>query len=303
MKKYIIKTLLIIGIFISFQGSCTKPEADTITEKTKILKHNFLVINSVDNTPAQVEVSYSVFIVGNTENIVKTETLITPFIIGGEEVKVAYDSLSYRWQGEYNSSTNVFKRNYTPKGADYLLIKNLSNVDLEYCVVGNNPIQYYDSWDILKRDYIVNRNSFDTSKVIKYAPMPIYNEIPMVYIIKPYLAPKTDNYFLRNTGTYAQKVNLTPPYFGGKITSILSLSDVLNLYKEEYTNGNILYKDYSDYAHSANSLKGIKTDKSVIHLYGKIPAEETFSNTGKIWFINTREGFYEYNYFDNTKEE
>ncbi len=58
-----------------------------------MLKHNYIVVNSVDNSPAEVEVSYSVFINGNAENIVKTERKTTPFIIGGEEVKVVYDSL------------------------------------------------------------------------------------------------------------------------------------------------------------------------------------------------------------------
>ena len=72
------------SVFISFQLKCTKTEEEVIENiKTNSLKHNYIVVNSVDNSPAEVEVSYSVFISGNTKNIVKTERMTTPFIIGG----------------------------------------------------------------------------------------------------------------------------------------------------------------------------------------------------------------------------
>ena len=96
MKNLFLKTLVLFTFLTNVFMICSKPEIEIATSnKTKVLKHNYIVVNSVDNSPAEVEVSYSVFINGNAENIVKTERKTTPFIIGGEEVKVVYDSLLF----------------------------------------------------------------------------------------------------------------------------------------------------------------------------------------------------------------
>ena len=127
MKNLFLKTLVLFTFLTNVFMTCSKPEIETATSnKTKVLKHNYIVVNSVDNSPAEVEVSYSVFINGNAENIVKTERKTTPFIIGGEEVKVVYDSLLFVHGTTRRFHQNELKRNYTPLGADYLSIKNLS---------------------------------------------------------------------------------------------------------------------------------------------------------------------------------
>ena len=177
MKKFFVKVFIIFSILISFQLKCTKPEIETAaSNKTKVLKHNYIVVNSVDNSPAEVEVSYSVFINGNAENIVKTERKTTPFIIGGEEVKVVYDSLLFVHGTTRRFHQNELKRNYTPRGADYLSIKNLSSVAIEYAIIGNQELEYDPIQKITDRSDIINKNEIDKSKVVKYlgGANPIY---------------------------------------------------------------------------------------------------------------------------------
>ena len=143
---------------------CNKPpELEVKATKEKVFNHNYIVINSVDNSPVEVEVSYSVFVRGNTDNTIKTERKTTPFVLGGEEVKVLYDSLATVYAGKVKSTYNKIQRNYTPKGADYLSIKNLSlTTDIEYAVVGNQSITYYslaelNSVDVGDKNAIPNK--------------------------------------------------------------------------------------------------------------------------------------------------
>ncbi|MDO5105503.1 hypothetical protein [Capnocytophaga sp.] len=287
MKRYIIKLLLIIGIFISFQGSCTKPEIERVTEKTKTLKHNYIIINSVDGSPAEVEISYSVFVVGNTENIVKTETLTTPFVIGGEEVTVVYDSLTIGYRpNEKRHLHNLLKRNYNPKGADYLSVKNLSNTELEYCVIGNQSIQYHSVADV--KLIFSNTNEIDITRVVKSSPSPIYKDTPVLYLIKPELAPQTDVYTQKNNPKIAEKISLKTPYFGQVVAHTpYSVSQIIDLYKQEYNYSNVLYFSYYVQYVEKNSAN---SGKNEIKHYGKIPAGQTLTNSGQVWFINTRQG-------------
>ncbi len=299
MEKYIIKILLVVGIFISFQGSCTKPEIIIETpNKAKILKHNYIIVNSVDGSPCEIEVSYSVFLSGNFENIVKTKNLTTPFIIGGEEVKVAYDSLTYESHLGKRHLHNELKRNYSPKGSDYLSIKNLSNVDLEYCVVGNQPIEYYSTDDVKSR--ISNINEIDITKVVKKNSSPIYKDTPVLYLIKPELAPQTDVYIRKFNPKIAEKIPLKAPNFGQVVThTAYSFSQIIDLYKQEYSSGNTLY--YSYYTQYAEK-QSVNNSLNKIKHYGTISARQTLSNIGQVWFINTRQGFSGYDTFDDGGE-
>lgn len=300
MKEYIIKILLVVGVFISFQGSCTKPEIITeISNKTKILKHNYITVSSIDGSPCEVEVNYSIFIAGNSENIVKTEILTTPFIIGGEEVKVEYDSLTISYRpNEKRHLHNELKRSYSPKGADFLSIKNLSNVDLEYCVVGNQPIKYYSIDDVKLK--FSNISEIDITKVIKNSPCPIYKDTPILYLIKPELAPQTEVYIQKFNPKIAEKTPLKTPNFGQIVAHTpYSASQIVDLYKQEYTNGNTLYFSYYTQYIEKNSANN---GRNKIKHYGTILANQTLSNTGQIWFINTHQGFYGHNMFDEIGE-
>ncbi|EKY23139.1 hypothetical protein, partial [Capnocytophaga sp. oral taxon 326] len=242
MKKFIVKVFLVFSIFISFQLKCTKTEEEVIENiKTNSLKHNYIVVNSVDNSPAEVEVSYSVFISGNTKNIVKTERMTTPFIIGGESVQVNYDSIVYIRDKKFRDYQRKLKRNYTPEGADYLSIKNLSSVAIEYAVIGNQKLEFLSADEIANSSDIVNKNEIDKSKVVKYpsGAAPIYKATPVLYLIKPELAPQTIVYVLKGiysseggvSGNKAVAVPLKVPYFGEVIAhTAFSVADILSLY-------------------------------------------------------------------------
>ena len=305
MKKFFVKVFLIFSILISFQLKCTKPEIETATSnKTKVLKHNYIVVNSVDNSPAEVEVSYSVFINGNAENIVKTERKTTPFIIGGEEVKVVYDSLLFVHGTTRRFHQNELKRNYTPRGADYLSIKNLSSVAIEYAIIGNQELEYVPIQKITNRSDIINKNEIDKSKVVKYlgGANPIYKATPVLYLIKPELAPQTTVYVLKGiysseggvSGNKAVAVPLKTPNFGEIVANTpFSVAEVLSLYKQEYTYGNTLYPNYNAYmgrnTKDPNDRSILQHNYKIKH-YGIVSAGESLENKGEVWFINTPNG-------------
>ena len=305
MKKFVVKVFLVFSVFISFQLKCTKTEEEVIENiKTNSLKHNYIVVNSVDNSPAEVEVSYSVFINGNAENIVKTERKTTPFIIGGEEVKVVYDSLLFVHGTTRRFHQNELKRNYTPRGADYLSIKNLSSVAIEYAVIGNQKLEFSFANEIANSSDIVNKNQIDKTKVVKYlgGANPIYKATPVLYLIKPELAPQTTVYVLKGiysseggvSGNKAVAIPLKVPHFGEVIAHTpFSVADILSLYKQEYASGNILYPEYDAYMDRGRPYNySISQGKHYLKFYGTILPDKTLENTGQIWFINTFKGSY-----------
>ncbi len=259
-----------ISIFISFQGSCTKPEVEDITEKNKILKHNYVLVNSNNNSSVQVEVSYSVFVAGNSENIVKTETLTTPFVIGGEEVKVVYDSINIVHAKRVVSGHTSLKRDYTPKGAEYLSIKNLSSEKLEYCVIGNNKI------------------AFNSENLVKSTPLPIYKGAPVLSLLKPDEIVYGPIFVAKYNGAavHRKQITLKKPIFGDiTLTTPYTLQEIMALYREEDANGKTLYSSLEDYVNNRNSMGKNK-------LFGHIEPNKTLENTGQIWVLNLHSGFY-----------
>lgn len=312
MKKFFVKVFLIFSILISFQLKCTKIEEEVIENiKTNSLKHNYIVVNSVDNSPAEVEVSYSVFVEGNTENIVKTERKTTPFIIGGESVQVNYDSIVYIWHKKFHDYQRKLKRNYTPRGADYLSIKNLSSVAIEYAVIGNQKLEFLSANEIANSSDIVNKNQIDKTKVVKYpsGAAPVYKATSVLYLIKPELAPQTTVYVTKGiyaadggvSGREAVAVPLKTPNFGEIVANTpFSVAEVLSLYKQEYTYGNTLYPNYDAYmgrdTKDPNDRSILQHNYKIKH-YGIVSAGESLENKGEVWFINTPNGISGYNDF------
>ena len=312
MKKFIVKVFLVFSIFISFQLKCTKIEEEVIENiKTNSLKHNYIVVNSVDNSPAEVEVSYSVFVEGNTENIVKTERKTTPFIIGGESVQVNYDSIVYIWHKKFHDYQRKLKRNYTPEGADYLSIKNLSSVTIEYAVIGNQKLEFLSADEIANSSDIVNKNQIDKTKVVKYpsGAAPVYKATSVLYLIKPELAPQTTVYVTKGiyaadggvSGREAVAVPLKTPNFGEIVANTpFSVAEVLSLYKQEYTYGSTLYPNYDAYmgrdTKDPNDRSILQKNYRIKH-YGVVSAGESLENKGEVWFINTPNGIMGFNSF------
>ena len=312
MKKFFVKVFLVFSILVSFQLKCTKIEEEVIENiKTNSLKHNYIVVNSVDNSPAEVEVSYSVFVEGNTENIVKTERKTTPFIIGGESVQVNYDSIVYIWHKKFHDYQRKLKRNYTPRGADHLSIKNLSSVAIEYAVIGNQKLEFSFANEIANSSDIVNKNQIDKTKVVKYpsGAAPIYKATSVLYLIKPELAPQTTVYVTKGiyapdggvSGREAVAVPLKTPNFGEIVANTpFSVAEVLSLYKQEYTYGNTLYPNYDAYmgrnTKDPNDRSILQKNYRIKH-YGVVSAGESLENKGEVWFINTPNGIMGFNSF------
>ena len=312
MKNLFLKTLVLFTFLTNVFMTCSKPEIETATSnKTKVLKHNYIVVNSVDNSPAEVEVSYSVFINGNAENIVKTERKTTPFIIGGEEVKVVYDSLLFVHGTTRRFHQNELKRNYTPLGADYLSIKNLSSVAIEYAVIGNQKLEFSSADEIANSSDIVNKNQIDKTKVVKYpsGAAPVYKATSVLYLIKPELAPQTTVYVTKGiyapdggvSGREAVAVPLKTPNFGEIVANTpFSIAEVLSLYKQEYTYGNTLYPNYDAYmgrdTKDPNDRSILQKNYRIKH-YGVVSAGESLENKGEVWFINTPNGIMGFNSF------
>ena len=305
MKKFFVKVFLVFSILVSFQLKCTKIEEEVIENiKTNSLKHNYIVVNSVDNSPAEVEVSYSVFISGNTKNIVKTERKTTPFIIGGESVQVNYDSIVYIRDKKFHDYQRKLKRNYTPEGADYLSIKNLSSVAIEYAVIGNQKLEFSSANEIANSSDIVNKNEIDKTKVVKYlsGAAPVYKATSVLYLIKPELAPQTTVYVTKGiyapdggvSGREAVAVPLKTPNFGEIVANTpFSVAEVLSLYKQEYTYGNTLYPNYDAYmgrdTKDPNDRSILQHNYKIKH-YGIVSAGESLENKGEVWFINIPNG-------------
>ena len=312
MKNLFLKILVLFTFLTNVFMTCSKPEIEIATSnKTKVLKHNYIVVNSVDNSPAEVEVSYSVFIKGNAENIVKTERKTTPFIIEGEEVKVVYDSLLFVHGTTRRFHQNELKRNYTPRGADYLSIKNLSSVAIEYAVIGNQKLEFLPADEIANSSDIVNKNQIDKTKVVKYpsGAAPIYKATSVLYLIKPELAPQTTVYVLKGiyaadggvSGREAVAVPLKTPNFGEIVANTpFSVAQVLSLYKQEYTYGNTLYPNYNAYmgrnTKDPNDRSILQHNYKIKH-YGIVSAGKSLENKGEVWFINTPNGISGYNDF------
>ena len=199
---------------------------------------------------------------------------------------------------------NELKRNYTPRGADYLSIKNLSSVAIEYAIIGNQELEYDPIQKITDRSDIINKNEIDKSKVVKYlgGANPIYKATPVLYLIKPELAPQTTVYVLKGiysseggvSGNKAVAVPLKTPNFGEIVANTpFSVAEVLSLYKQEYTYGNTLYPNYNAYmgrnTKDPNDRSILQHNYKIKH-YGIVSAGKSLENKGEVWFINIPNG-------------
>lgn len=319
MKHILLKIFGILAALLNICGMCNKPpEMEVKATKEKVFNHNYVVINSVDNSPVEVEVSYSIFVRGNSDNIIKTERKTTPFVLGGEEVKVIYDSLATMYAGEVKSTCNKIQRNYTPKGADYLSIKNLSlTTDIEYAVVGNQSITYYSLAELNSVD-VGDINAIPNKlKVLKSYPTPIYKETPVLYLLYPEKAPQTQVYVPWSEGrddkglfmtwrVYAKQVMLKPPLLGElTLNTPFSAQEVLNLYKKEFQGQSLLFENYKQYNYhigysSPERSLWYRTRLFNMQWYGKIAAGKEFENKKEafIFFVNSTSKYMGYDYFD-----
>lgn len=305
MKKILLHFGVLTGVFLSLQWSCEKDDDETIIEtKSKLFEHNYVLVNTLDGSAAQVEVSYSVYSNLLGGNIVKIQTLSTPFVIGGEQVMVKYDSLYTSYGKNMQHLHRKLQKNYNEKGADHLVIKNLSGSALQYAVVSHLPVKYFSRSEVNSNPEIGNKNEVDISKILKDYSLPIYKGTPVLYLFKPELAPQTDVYvywerIIGNSAydytVFVKKFPLKTPNFGElSLSAPMSIDEVINLYKEEFARGNLLFTNYNGYhAYSLGATdRSLKPnyEKQIVKWYGIISAGATLENNGQLWFVNTKDG-------------
>ena len=234
---------------------------DSGIQKTAILKHNYIAIATQDNLPGRVEVQYSVA-GSDGKNEIKTQTLSTPCLIGGEGVAVVYDSIIGKQSGKTSFSQLVLKRNYGEQGADFLSISNQSSSVIEYAVIGNQPFTFYPVAELTRFHHFTNIEEIDKGRVVKECPTPVSrNGVPVLYLLRPDLSPFSYFYAMLSVGkcednrltsiseTYAKKIELN--------RSVLSIREIIDLYKTEYDHGNTLFTDYEDYDSKCKNSRGL----------------------------------------------
>lgn len=291
-KSFFLQLFVLLFLAIMF-SRCTKVETENVgILKTTVLQHNYIAIVTEDNSPAEVEVYYSIWD-SKGHNKVKTERLSTPCLIGGENVLVTYDSIIGTHSGKTVYTRLTLKREFQEKGADFLSIKNLSSAVLEYAVIGNQPLILHDPTDLQGYHNFTNLDDIEKNKVVKESPTPINSDgIPILYLLKPELSPMSRYYIMLSVGscvngeltsiesTYAQNIEIPQQRY--------TIRDIVNFYKKEYSHGNTLFADYSDYDSKCHKYRGLA--RLNINLYGEIQPNSLLQNFGQIWFINATLG-------------
>ena len=227
-----------------------------------------------------------------------------------EDVNVSYNVTQMIVQSGDKKSpkeiTNIINRNYGLTGSDYLSIKNLSSTSkLHFCIVANQDLTFYNSNELAGYN-LTNLSEIDEHSVINISPSPIYKHTPILYLLKPELAPNKECYMISSEGTsssiesvYATSVELFPNHLGDVTQGIpYSINEVLNIYKDHYSNKNkSLFYSYSDvdsYKNSNDSHYFLGTQSA---MYGIIEPLQSIKNNGQIWFLNTNLGYYKNNEF------
>lgn len=279
--KTIYYHLLYLSILIGTTG-CIKLSPELVKKYKDTLEWNYIIVGSSKNTPVTVDVEYSIAI-NDSENIVEKKQLTTPFLIGGQKVVAnseMYNIIQYP-QGKYVRKLRKNIPDYSEGGSHYLKIQNNSDITLEYAIIGNQKL------------------TFEHGSIIKKTPQPICQGVPVLFLLKPELAPNRTCFFKvskPNTcyGDEPRRYNLTAielfDYQLGKYLKPslpFSLESILELYRQEYKNyKSTLYFDYEEYATSITGIRGFKYNHSVGEtLFGKILPNEKI-NSKNILLLN-----------------
>lgn len=296
-------------ILFSLMISCTKTYYEVVETQECNMKHNYILVSTLDNSEANVEISYS--IKGKDgKNVVLTDIYSTPVMLGGDDVNVSYniERLIVQTGGKERpkESTNIINRNYSPTGSDYLTIKNLSSTSkLHFCIVANQSLTFYEPNELTGCN-LNNINNVDRQSVININPSPIYKKTPILFLLKPELSPNKECYIISSKGTsssienvFAEKVILQPNHLGNVTQGIpYSINGVLDIYKDHYSGKNkSLFYNYSD---MDSYQRGKNQDYFLgdkVTMYGVIEPLQEIKNNGQVWFLNTNLGYYGNNEF------
>ncbi len=304
MKTNLTKSFVLAFLILII--SCTKTYNEVIETKEFTMKHNYVLVSTLDDNEALVEISYSIK-GADGQNTVLSNIYTTPIMFGGEDVNVSCNVNQMIVQSgnkkTTKENTNIINRNYGLAGSDHLLIKNLSSTSkLHFCIVANQDLNFYKQNELTGFN-LTNITEIDANNVINISPSPIYKNTPILYLLKPELAPNKECYRISAKGgnnegvksVSAASVPLLPNHLGDVTYDIpYSINKVLNIYKDHYYNNSkplfYSYSDLSNYNISAYNGYLLNNDKTT--MYGVIEPLQSMTNNGQIWFLNTNLGYY-----------
>ncbi len=276
----LIKVLLLLSIMLSSNACQTRTFFEEVQkDKFKSFDRNIIIFYS--EHPSKLNISYSKK-KDEKNNIVVEEEVITPCVWDMTEVIVRYDSLNFVQSSRHKvlGGGRRIKHNFELLGAEYLHIKNYSDQDVEFAIIGRQKLV------------------LENVNMIKSHPTPIYRGVPLLYLLKPNLSPNRDLFFeaaksykqkggLVSSESYLRKISLKPNLLGEFNSKDLpfSIKKILGIYKNQSSN---LYLDY--FRCSLESL-GMANENIYYQelwgtykkkLYGKIKANETLINKGEL---------------------
>lgn len=262
--KRILNIALLLILIVSNNACQTRTVFEDIQkDKSKSFERNLIVFFS--ETPAELVVTFSKK-KNDKENAVVEQTITTPYILDMGEVIIKYDSLNFVRKPDDKILEGVrrIKRNFSKNGAEYLMIENNSNQDIEFCVVGNQPIEF---------NYL---DIYGTEILNKY-PKPIYKGVPILYLLEPEKAPKNNvnvELFNNNGDGYVKSISILGDF--GQGTLPFSIKKIIEVYRDNKD----LYYSYLD------CFNKTSYDREDMFVYGVVKPREIYVNEGRIPFFS-----------------
>ncbi|MGE9515995.1 MAG: hypothetical protein ACQPRJ_00095 [Solitalea-like symbiont of Acarus siro] len=252
------------------------------------VQHNYMAIMAKDSSEVDIEVSYTVL--DNDTNKTVVKKLKTPCLIGGEDVMIHYDVHEVTQNNEHLSYSCRIKIDSVYTQAGSLIINNLSDKTLEYAFINNVNIMFLTKEDALNyniknigiiKDLNKVFDKYDNSRV-----GPIYKWAPILYLIKPEVAPNAICYVINapaSGGTViitAKELSLKQPNFGEiTTTKPYSIEQIIEIYRDKQ---NMLFENYRH-----QYLEENMANSSKINLYyGTIKANDAYVNSDTMMWIN-----------------
>jgi len=321
----IIKTLISLPICIllfSCGDTAVGPDM-VISSFIEKYPFNYIGLLSDSNAPDTVDVYYSE--ASGETNVIKHIKVVPPAIVGGQSVNVTYDSIGNKMIEPFHTYIRSKGRrariDYSKGGSDYMEIVNNGNSDIEYFIVGNQPIKEYD----LRNLYAgADGHAAPTNIITDLMPEVFYKKAPVKYLLFPDLKPKEDKYIVNIDGlvgkgnkTYYMYKSTDTVFLKGNqcgeqsVNSAWSIKDVMKLFRAEYNMSNdtiltiaypvdgYLAKDIRISLGSVKYYEGFKKKTIIPQYHGFIVGHSTLESSERIPFIT--HVTYPY-YQDNTEQ-
>ncbi|MGE9515998.1 MAG: hypothetical protein ACQPRH_01475 [Solitalea-like symbiont of Tyrophagus putrescentiae] len=251
------------------------------------VQHNYIAIMAKDGSEVDIEVSY--YVLDNDTNKTIVKKLKTPCIIGGEDVMILYDVHELTKNNQHLSYFCELKTDSVYTQAGDLTIKNLSDKTLEYAFINNVDIMFLTKENVLSYGIKNVEIIKDLTKVFNrhYNSRvgPVYKWAPILYLIKPELAPKAlcyvinapDGGFITKT---AKEIPLKEPHFGEITTSKpYSIEQIIEIYRDKQ---NELFENYEN----QYLEKSTANDCRIKLFYGTIKENGSYTNADTMMWIN-----------------